>query len=150
MSFIEGKDTVSAKEATLFITVGGKNIPMIYAKAFDAHVEKEKVQVKTLGRRLVGHKTIGGEGLGNLKIYDVSDLFSKYFKDYQNSGKDLYFDAQVTNEDPDSKYGKRQVLIKGINLDVINVVQFDVDGEVLETETDFTFEDFESLELFKG
>lgn len=150
MGNIESKDTISAREATLFLEINGQNIPALFAKSFDAKVEKEKAQVKLLGKRMTGHKTIGGEGTGTLKIYDVFDEFTKLGKAYFNGGEDLYFNAKITNEDPQSSFGRRTILVKGINLNDVNLAQFDVDGEVLEREIDFTFEDWELISAFNG
>ena len=62
---------------------------------------------------------------------------------YKDSGEDIYFDIQVTNEDPTSAVGHQTVILKDCNIDSGLLVAFDASGEYLEDNFDFTFDDFE-------
>ncbi|MDE6616433.1 MAG: phage tail tube protein, partial [Lachnospiraceae bacterium] len=54
---------------------------------------------------------------------------------------DVYFDIQVVNEDPGSKAGRQEVILKDCNMDGGILTKFDADGEYLDEEMNFTFED---------
>ena len=68
---------------------------------------------------------------------------------YKETGEDVYFDIQVTNEDPTSSVGRQTVILKDTNLDGGVLTKFDADAEYLDEDVDFTFEDFEIPEKFK-
>lgn len=56
---------------------------------------------------------------------------------------------QVTNEDPTSHAGSQTVILKGCNIDEGTVANFNADGEWLEDEINFTFEDVKWATKFK-
>ena len=67
------------------------------------------------------------------------------------SGEDvkiIYFDIAITNYDPNSAAGAQTVVLKDCSIDGGILAKFDVDGEFLEEDMDFTFEDFEMPEKF--
>ena len=60
----------------------------------------------------------------------------------------MYFDIQITNEDPVSSVGRQTVILKDCNLDGGVLAKFSAEDEYLEEELRFTFEDFEMPETF--
>ncbi len=68
---------------------------------------------------------------------------------FKKTGEDVYFDIQVTNEDPTSSVGRQTVILKDCNIDGGVLAKFDADGEYLDEDIDFTFEDFEIPEKFR-
>lgn len=69
--------------------------------------------------------------------------------EFKSTGKDTYFDLQVTNEDPTSEAGRQVTILKDCNIDSAIIASFDADGEWLEQDVDFTFEDVEQPTQFK-
>ena len=63
-------------------------------------------------------------------------------QDYKDTGKDTYFEIQVVNEDPTSAVGRQEIVLLGCNIDGGILAKFDADGEYLDEDMDFTFEDF--------
>lgn len=55
----------------------------------------------------------------------------------------------MTNEDPTSRVGSQTVILKDCNIDGGILAKFDADGEYLDEDMDFTFEDFEMPEEFE-
>ncbi|WP_219719915.1 phage tail tube protein, partial [Clostridioides difficile] len=53
-----------------------------------------------------------------------------------------------TNEDPTSVVGRQTVVLKDCNMDSGIITKFDADGEYLDEDMDFTFEDWELVEKF--
>lgn len=149
-NFLNGRDTISTKDAKLYITIAGRVIPMIEANKFSAKLEKNKEDVQTLGSRWKHKKTTSVEGTGTLGGYLVTSNWMKYALPYIQGGKDLYFDATLTINDPTSKAGTQTVLIKDINLDDIPIADFEADDGVMEWESDFTFEGIDLVSAFTG
>lgn len=138
MAFKASKDAISAREAKLFLN--GEEIG--YAKSFEATVEKEKVELKTLGSKWTGQKTIGLSGSGTISMLKVTSKFAKMIKEYELTGQDIYFTMQGVNNDPASRAGEQRVTLFDCNINSATLATFDIDGEVLEEEVEFTFEGF--------
>lgn len=142
------EDTLSAAEAECYITLDGKRYKAINAVSLEAYFTKTKKEVPILGRKIKGNRTIGGKGTGKMTVHMVTSIFRKKMIDYINTGKDFYFDVQVTNEDPTSSVGRQTVILKGVNFDKALLAKFDANGEVLDEDSDFTFESVEMPEEF--
>lgn len=69
-------------------------------------------------------------------------------KRYKDTGVDVYFNIQVTNEDPTSHVGRQTVILKECNINGGILAKFDADADYLNEDMDFTFEDFEIPETF--
>src|SRR5690606_10022421 len=102
-----------------------------------------------LGKTNVGQKATGWTGTGTLNIYYVTSLFRRLMQEYVKTGRDFYFDLQVTNEDPTSSVGRQTVVLKNCNLDSIIAAQFDATADdALNEDLEFTFDDYEILDQF--
>lgn len=148
MSYLNAKDVISGQEATAFLKIDGRIEQLFYAKSIKAIAKKKKVFIKTLGKRGAQSKTSGFEGTGSLVIYSVTSIFKKYMSDYIKTGKDIYFDIQVSNDDPTSSIGKQTVILKNCNIDNVTMANFDIYSESLDETLSFTFDDVDILEMF--
>ena len=148
MGFFMAKDTISGQEARAYTTIDGNVEAMFYAKNLKAEVEKNKTDIKTLGKRGTQQKAVGWNGTGSMTIYFATTMFRKMMLDYIKNGKDVYFDITVTNEDPTSSIGKQTTVLKNVNLNKVTVAQFDVDADALDEDIDFTFDDMDILDEF--
>lgn len=145
---MNAKDSVSAALAKCFVTIEGKRYELMQAINLEAKIEKSKSEVPILGKTGKGNKATGWKGTGNATFHYNTSLFRKMLKQYKNTGEDIYFDIQVTNEDPSSSVGRQTILLKDCNLDGGILTKFDADAEYLDESIDFTFEDFEMPEEF--
>ncbi|MEK4355199.1 phage tail tube protein [Paenibacillus sp. FSL R5-0475] len=148
MSFLKANDTISGQEGRAYATINGQVEEMFYIKTLEASVEKEKAEVKTLGRRGTQHKTTGWSGTGSMTIYYVTSRFRQLMIDYIKTGRDTNFDITVTNEDPGSTIGAQTVTLLGVNLDSVVMVSLDTESDALEEDIDFTFEDIDMGQSF--
>ncbi|MGQ8870882.1 phage tail tube protein [Paenibacillus sp. TSA_86.1] len=148
MAFLKASDTISGQEGRAYATINGQTEEMFYVKTLEATVEKQKAEVKTLGRRGVQHKATGWSGSGSMTIFYTTSRFRELMLQYMQNGVDTYFDIQVTNEDPSSTIGKQTVTLKGVNLDSVIMASLDTEAEALEEEVSFTFEDVEMSASF--
>ena len=142
------KDTVSASLAECFVTIEGKRYNFMQAINLEASMEKTKTEVPILGKPGKGNKATGWKGTGSATFHYNTSVFRELLYRYKNTGEDIYFDIQVTNEDPTSAVGRQTVILKDCNIDGGVLVKFDADAEVLDEDMDFTFEDWELPEKF--
>ncbi|CAH1212276.1 Phage-like element PBSX protein XkdM [Paenibacillus plantiphilus] len=149
MGFLQAKDTISGQAGRAYAIFDGNQEEMFYVKTIEATVEKEKAEIKTLGRLGTQHKAIGWSGSGSMTIYYVTSKFRQIMLDYINNGKDIYFDIRVINEDKSSSIGKQEVRLTGVNLDSVIMASLDTESEALEEEISFTFEGVQMTETNK-
>lgn len=142
------KDTISAKLAECFVTIKGNRYNFMQAINLEAKFEKTKTEVPILGKTGKGNKSTGWKGTGSATFHYNTSIFREMMRDFKNTGEDVYFEIQVTNEDPTSDAGRQTVVLMGCNIDGGIIAKFDADGEYLDEDMDFTFEDFEIAESF--
>ena len=145
---MHAKDSVSAALAECYVTIEDKRYNFMQAINLEASIEKNKVEVPILGKTGKGNKATGWSGSGSATFHYNTTIFRDLLKRFKETGEDVYFDIQVTNEDPTSAVGRQTVILKDCNLDGGVIAKFDADEEYLEDEFDFTFEDFEIPEKF--
>lgn len=146
---IGSKDTISGKEGRAYAKINGNNEELFFAKTIEATTEMIKTEIKAIGKRMTGHKVTGMTGTGSMTIYYVSPLFRSMLKQYKDTGRAVYFDMYIENDDPDSAAGKQSVLLIGVNLDSVLLTKLDGDSDdALEEDVEFTFEDYDYLEEF--
>lgn len=149
MIFREG-DAISGKQAYAYVLINGRKEELFYAKALEATIEKNKVDVPVLGRTNTPQRAAGWSGSGTLTIYYVTSVFRRLMLEYMKTGHDFWFDLYVVNEDPQSSAGKQSVMLKNCNLDSVIIAKFDASSDdMLEEEMPFTFSDVEMLDEFR-
>jgi hypothetical protein len=145
---MQGKDAISGSLGECFVTIEGSRYNFMQAINIEASIEKQKSQVPILGRSGKGNKATGWTGSGSATFHYNTGIFREIMRRFKDTGEDIYFDLQVTNEDPTSIVGRQTVILKGCNLDGVTLTKIDANAEFLEDEINFTFEDFEIPERF--
>lgn len=145
---MNAKDTVSASLAECFITISNVRYNFMQAINLEAKIEKNKSEVPILGKTGKGNKSTGWKGTGSATFHYNTSIFRELLYKYKETGQDIYFDIQITNEDPTASVGRQTVVLKDCNIDGGIIAKFDADAEYLDEEMDFTFEDFEIPEKF--
>ena len=145
---MNARDSISAAEAECYVTIGNDRIYLMQVINLEASVEKTKTEVPIMGRTGKGNKATGWKGTGSATIHYNTSVFRKLLYQYKETGEDIYFDIQITNEDPTSHVGRQTVILKDCNLDGGIIAKMDADAEYLDEEFDFTFEDCEMTEEF--
>ncbi len=140
MQYLKAGDIISGQEAKAYLRLNGQNQLMFYAKKLTATAVKEKLGVKTLGKRGTQYKTNGWSGTGEMTIYYATSAFRKLMCDYMKNGVDVSFEIQVINDDPASSIGAQDVTLTGCNLNAVLMTSFDVDSDSLSETVQFTFE----------
>lgn len=145
---MNAKDAISGSLAECFVTIEDNRYNFMQAINLEAHFEKNKTEVPILGKPGKGNKATGWKGTGSATFHFNTSIFRNLLKRYKDTGEDVYFDIQVTNEDPTSSVGRQTVILKDCNTDGGILAKFDADAEYLDEDMDFTFEDFEMPETF--
>lgn len=130
------------------MTIDGRVEELMGIKNVEATIEKNKAEMKVVGKRGTQHKANGWNGTGSMTIYYFTTKFRQMMLDYVKTGKDLYFDLQIVNEDPTSTIGKQTVVLKNVNLDSVIIAKLDSEADMLDEEISFTFDDVDILDSF--
>ena len=136
-------DSISAKLAKCFVTVGNKRYNAFNFINLEANFSKKKTTVPILGKTGAGNKSTGWEGSGSATMHYNTSIFREMMVQFKDTGKDVYFDIQIENEDPTSKAGKQVIILVDCNIDGGTLAKFDASSDdPLDEDVDFTFEDF--------
>lgn len=146
---MNAKDAVSAPLAECFVTIGDNRYNFMQAINLEATIEKTKTEVPLLGKTGMGNKASGWKGKGKAVFHYNTSIFRELMVKFKDSGEDIYFDIQITNEDPSSQVGRQTVILKDCNMDGGVIAKFDAEGDYLSEEMSFTFEDYEMPEAFE-
>lgn len=147
---MNAKDAISAALAECYVTIDGNRYHFMQAINLEAKMEKTKSEVPILGQTGKGNKANGWKGTGNATFHYNTSIFRELLYKYKEQGEDMYFDIQISNEDPTSAVGRQTVILKGCNMDGGVLAKFDADAEYLDEEMDFTFEDWEIPQKFQA
>lgn len=146
---MKAKDAVYASLAQCFITIEGNRYLFMQAIDLEANMDKTKTKVPILGKTGKGNKASGWEGTGSATFHYNTSIFREMLKKYKDTGEDIYFDIQISNEDPTSAVGRQTIILRDCNVDGGILAKFDANGEYLDEDMDFTFEDWEMPETFQ-
>ncbi len=146
---MKAKDTVFAGLAECFVTIGTRRYNFMQAINLEARFEKNKTEVPILGQTGKGNKASGWKGTGSATFHYNTSIFRQMMLQYKETGEDIYFEIQISNEDPTSKAGRQTMILMDCNIDGGVLAKFDADGEYLDEDMDFTFESFKMPETFK-
>lgn len=145
---MKAKDTVFAGLAECFVTIGSRRYNFMQAIDLEAKFEKNKTQVPLLGQTGKGNKASGWKGTGTATFHYNTSVFREMMLKYKETGEDIYFEIQVSNDDPTSGAGRQTMILVDCNIDGGVLAKFDANGEYLDEKMDFTFEDFKMPEKF--
>ena len=145
---MNAKDTINAHLAECYVTIDGNRYNFMQMIKMEAKIEKTKSEVPILRRTGKGNKSTGWKGSGTATLHFNQSIFRELLVKFKESGKDIYFDTQVTNEDPTSAAGRQTIELIDCNINGGILAKFDASGEYLDEDVDFTFEDFKMPEEF--
>ena len=146
---MKANDAVFAALAECFVTIGTRRYNFMQAINLEAKFEKTKTEVPILGKTGKGNKASGWKGTGSATFHYNTSIFRQMMIQYKDTGEDIYFEIQISNEDPTSGAGRQTMILIDCNIDGGILAKFDADGEYLDEDMDFTFEDFKMPEAFK-
>ena len=142
------KDAVSASLAECYVTIDDRRYNFMQAINMEAKMEKTKKTVPILGKTGKGNRSSGWTGTGKATFHYNSSIFREILYKFKESGEDMYFDIQITNDDPTSSVGRQTIILKDCNINGGVLTKFDAEKDYLDEEYEFTFEDWEMPEKF--
>lgn len=145
---MKAKDTIAAALAKCYVTIGDNRYNMCNMINLTATLEKNKTEVPILGKPGKGNKSTGWKGTGSATMHYNNSVMRQLALNYKNTGEDTYFEIEISNNDPSSAAGEQIVSLIDCNFDSLIIAKFDADGEYLDEDMDFTFEDFEIPQQF--
>jgi hypothetical protein len=146
---MNGRDAVGGALAECFVTIKGRRYRFMQLIDFQSDITKEKTEVPILGRTGKGHKSSSWKGrFKGLAHYNQS-VMRQLLLDYKNRGEDLYFDIQVTNNDPGSAAGRQTIVHKFCNINGGTLARFNANKDFLDEIIEGTFDDWEMPEKFR-
>lgn len=145
---MNARDSISAALAECFCTVEGQRYNFMQMIDLSAEMKKTKTKVPILGKPGKGNRSTGWEGTFSGTAHFNQSIFRRLLYQYKQTGKDIYFDMQITNWDDTSSIGRQTIILKDCNLDGGILAKFDADGEYLDEDVNGTFEDWEMPEQF--
>lgn len=147
---MNAKDSISASLAECYITIGSNRYNAFNFTKFEAQIKKLKKKVPILGKTGKGNKSTGWEGTFKATMHYNTSIYRRMLLDFKNTGADVYFEVQITNEDPTSSAGRQTIVFKNCNLDDGILAKFDASSDdPLTEDVNGTFDDFEMPEEFK-
>lgn len=147
---MHARDAVAGSQGRAYVIIEGSRYLFAQLINIEARMDKTKTQVPIMGRTGKGNKSTGWEGTGSATFHFNTSIFRQLLKRYKDTGEDIYFDIQITNEDGSSTSGGQTVILIDCNLDGGIIASLDADAEYLEDSFDFTFEDFEIPQPFNN
>lgn len=154
MSYLLAQDAPNGKQGKAFITLhkdtGDEIHELFSAKKINMKVDYTKTDFKVIGTTTIQKKTTGASKTGTMTIYQGTPLFIEMAREYEANGKVLYFDLQVTNEDPSTRIGKQTIAYYDCSLDSIPLSILDADADFLEEEVGLSYRAFEVLDTFNN
>ena len=147
---MHARNAVSAKMAECYVTIDGQRYNFMSAINVEVTFEKNKTEVPILGRMNKGHKATSSSITGSAEFHLNTSIWRELAYRFQQSGEDVYFDMQITNEDiTASDIGRQTIVLYDCNWDSMTLAAFDADSDDVLTESiDFTAERFEIPEKY--
>lgn len=146
---MQARNAPSAKLAECFITIDGNRYNFMSAINVEVNFEKNKVEIPILGRMNRGNKSAGSKITGSAEFHKNTSVWNEIAYKFQETGEDLYFDMQITNEDPTTEIGRQTIILYDCNFDTVTLAAFDADSDDVLTESlGFTAERFEMPEKY--
>lgn len=148
MSYILEKDLINGKQGTAIVTINGQNHTLFHCRKIEAKTTFNKADIKVTGTTTIQKKPTGQTKTGTLNMYYGSPYFVDLAHEYEKTGKTLYFDLMIENNDPTTSVGARRIALYGCSLDEIPIAKLDADADALDEELGFSFTSWEKLENF--
>ena len=146
--FLKAEEIISGQEGRAYLKVNGRNRDLLYLKSVEAVVTRKKTAVRILGRSGDQYKAAGWSGRGKMSVYYVTSLFRELMIQYIRTGKDVYFNLVVVNDDGNSSFGRQTVALRNCNLNSVVLAKLDVNADNLDETVEFTFDGAELLDSF--
>ena len=145
----ELKDTVQATEGSAYITIDGKTREFAEIGKVSATVELKVKEKRLMGHRMSQHKIVGAVGKGSVTIHFMTGTFNGIALNYIKKGVYPNISLQFTNNDPQSRVGTNDVILKNVVFakSLLTALEEDTEDDIT-FDSDFTFDDADGISFF--
>jgi hypothetical protein len=145
---MNARDAVGGSLAECYVTIDGRRYRFMQLISFQSGIQKDKSEVPILGRTGKGHRSSSWKGTFRGRAHYNQSVLRQLLLDFKNRGEDLFFDIQVTNDDPASSVGRQTIVHKNCSVNGGTLARFDANADFLDEDIDGTFDDWEMPEAF--
>ena len=111
-----------------------------------ATVQINKEEIPRVGTRWIGHKAMSVLGSGSMTGYKMTPDLAKRIGQFTDDKSPMFVTELIMKlDDPDSSETKQRVRLKGVQFDVVNLMNYEA-GSIVTEETPFTFSGYEYLD----
>lgn len=142
-AYMESLDAISGSLADCFVTINNRRYNFMQMTKFESKIDRSLIEVKILGKTGPGHKPGPWKGTWSATAHYNQSVIREMMLEYKKTGKEIYFQIEVTNEDPSSAVGKQTIIHKGCLISGGTLAKFDNGSDTLDEEISGTFDDFE-------
>lgn len=147
-AIMHAQEPIDGREGSAYAVIDGRRFLIFQLIDFEDTITKTKTEIPRLGTTKTGNRSSGAKGTWTANLYYNTDIFRQLMYEYWTTGRDLYFDIQITNDDPNSNAGRHTVIYKDCNLDSLSMSKLNVKNTILEEQISGTFEDLLMPETF--
>ena len=146
--YLLAQDSYRGVAGKAFVVIDGSNELLFGLKKFDSSAEIQTGEFKVVGALTEQEKVKGLKYSGSATIYYGTPTFLKLLTNFKRTGKFPTINFQITNNDPASSLGSQTVVLYNVILKKIPIAILDDSADSLQTDIQFTFNDFEPLKQF--
>lgn len=111
-----------------------------------ASVQINKEEITRAGTRWIGHKAMSVLGSGSMTGYKMTPDLVQRIGQFTDDKSPMFVTELIMKlDDPDSPETKQRVRYKGVQFDVVNLMNYEA-GSIVTEETPFTFSGYEYLD----
>lgn len=148
MGFEKPRDVIATNNGTVIVTINGKNRKVGEIIKLETKAELNVEEVRTLGKRTVGHKPTSMELTGSVSMYLVSSLWLDLNEKWKNGGPQPEISITTTMEDPTTSAKKQVVQLIDVIFEETLITSQDSEDGIVQFETDIKFDDYKTIKKF--
>jgi len=149
MPLLYNQIPISGQAGSVILTIDGNVREWATIKNIAATITLIDDPYKVMGGNgATRHKFAGWEGAGDVTYHYMDSTITKIILGYIKSGKYPDITVVITNDDPASAAGRQSISLMHVMFPTVEIAKLDVETNLLEGSSSFTFSDVSGLELF--
>ena len=147
---MRGFDTIRGNMASCMLVLGNgaARVNFMQASEVVCEIEYDQKEVYALGATMKQFHNSIATGTGSGTFSFNTAIFQRMAQDFKNDFRNVYWELEMTVNDPDSEAHGMQFVAKQCLCTKNLLAKFMSNGDLLESDLDFTFSDFEFKTMF--
>ena len=147
--YMKSRDTIRGNMAECYITIGNERHLFMQAQEVTCEIEYDQKEVYALGATMKQFHNSVATGTGSGTFAFNTAIFQKMALEFKNDFLNRYFDIEMTINDPDSDARGMSCVLRECWCTKSLLMKLVSNGDLLTADLDFTFSDFEFMEMFQ-